>query len=446
MIEPSAPSTSKELEQLIPNHAEFLKVAQQRRRIFHGPKMLTSDSSFALAGVPHSDTPVLVDAYGDIIVEPTQWLIYLRTMNTARGSVLQYASALCSFWYHLQRVARTSWLKVDDALLRDWRNRMVAGVDRKKLEMRKRTVNKKLYVVLDFYRWSQEQGQVSNIIGVTPEGQQPYPIRLVEVASRSRRRLTSPLIYKTRRPPLLPVPTNEEIDLLYVHVAGPNPSHQRNVLIARWALDSGMRRSEVIDRRVRELPTLAACQALKDRDRLYWMKIIGKGDAERDVPISADVLLETHAFVTGSKAEPSPRDLILRRRKKSSDEDRIFLSATTGEPLNRQSVSHIFSRAFVLVTGRSDRRGLRYHRLRARFASKLVVELAKQVVEEGRSIHDPAEYQLILERAADILGHRDIKSLRYYLNAFLDRDDVATFAAAAKSRREVPANDTTSWP
>lgn len=426
---------SELLEQMVPGHTHFLECALPRRRLFHEPKVLVSDSSFAVLGIAYNQSPILVDAYGDIIEAPSKWLIYLRTTHTARGSVLQYASALCSFWRYLQQVARQHWDQVDDSLLQDWRNRMVAGVESEHLHKRKRTVNKKLYVVLEFYKWCQEYGYVRNIIGVTSQGNTPYPVRLVETISRNQRRTTSPLVYKTRKPPVLPVPTGEEVDLLYIHLSGPHPVHHRNVLLARWALDSGMRESEVLDRLITELPTLAECQALMDSDRMYWLPIIGKGGAPRSVPVTADVLLETHAFVTSTEQAPSSRDLMLQRRKKKSTENKIFLSSTTGEPLNRQSVSHIFSRAFLLVTGRDNRRNLHFHRLRGRFASKLVQELAFQTSEDGRSILDPDEQRLILERSADILGHQDTKSLRYYLNAFIDRDDVAVAAAAGKSRR-----------
>lgn len=425
-----------ELEQLVPGYKSFLACPQSRRRLYRGPKVLTTDSAFTISGASYPETPILVDVYGDIVEAPSKWLIYLRTMHTARGSVLQYASALCSFWRHLQQVARKPWDQVDDTLLQAWRNRMLMGVPREQTHKRKRTINKKLYVVLNFYQWCQEHGYVEDIIGVTPPGKDPFPIRLVEIFYRNQRRVTSPLLYKERRAPRLPVPTSDEVDLLYIHLSGPHPADQRNVLFAKWALDSGMRESEILERTVSELPSLAQCQALKDADRMYWMPIIGKGDAPRLVPVTADVLIETHTFVrTIDKNALCPRDLMLKQRKKQSKEDKIFLSATRGEPLRRESVSHIFSRAFLLVTGRPDRRSLHFHRLRARFASKLVQELAMQTIEERRSIHDPDDQKLILERAADILGHQDLDSLRYYLNTFIDRDDAAVSAAAVKSRR-----------
>lgn len=427
---------SELLEQLVPGHTCFLECSQRRRRLYSGPKLLTTDSSFVVSGATYQDTPILVDAYGDIIEAPSKWLIYLRTMHTARGSVLQYGNALCSFWRYLQQVARKHWSQVDDTLLQCWRNWMLASVSREHMHKRKRTINNKLCVVLNYYQWCQEHGYVKDVIGVTPAGEAPYPIRLVGIDNKSRQRVHSPLLYKERRSPRLPVPTSDEVDLLYIHLSGPNPADERNVLLARWALDSGMRESEILDRTVSELPTLAQCQALKEADRMYWMPIVGKGESRRLVPVTADVLLETHAFVTTVEVTaPCPRDLMLKQREKKSKLDKIFLSATRGEPLRRESVSHIFSQAFLLVTGRPDRRSLHFHRLRARFASKLVQELATQNIEEERSIHDSDEQKLILERAADILGHQDLESLRYYLNTFIDRDDAALAAAASKSRR-----------
>lgn len=436
MTEMKQPDFSELLEQLVPRHSSFLVCAEPRRRLYHGPKVLTTDSSFIVAGASYFETPILVDAYGDIIEVPSKWLVYLGTMHTARGSVLQYASALCSFWRYLQQVARKPWRQVNDTLLQAWRNRMLGDISREDVHKRKRTINKKLYVVLNFYQWCEEQGYVKDIIGVTPPGKAPYPIRLVEIVYRNQKRVTTHLLYKERRAPRLPVPTGDEVDLLYLHLSGPDPADQRNVLLAKWALDSGMRESEVLDRIVSELPTIAECQALKDVDRLYWMPIIGKGETPRKVPVTADVLLETHAFVsTVDENALCPRDLMLNKRKKKSKEDRIFLSATTGAPLRRESVSHIFSRAFLLVTGRPDRRSLHFHRLRARFASKLVQELATQTIEEGRSVHDSDEQRLILQRTADILGHQDLDSLRYYLNTFIDRDEATLSTSAAKSRR-----------
>lgn len=435
MVKPLPPEISGLLEQIVPGHIGFLEYARLHRRLYRGPKVLVSDSSFAISGVAYQKTPILVDAYGDIIEAPSKWFVYLRTAHTARGSVLQYASALCSFWRHLQQVACVSWEQVDDGVLRDWRNRMVAGVEREKLLKRQRTVNKKLYVVVDFYKWSQEHGYVKNIIGVTPPGKMPFPIRLVEVISHKQRHTKSHLFYKTRNPSRLPVPTSEEIDRLYLHLSGPHPADHRNVLLARWTLDSGMRKSEILDLLITDLPTVAECQVLKDSDRMHWLPIVGKGAKPRFVPVTADVLLETHIFVTSAGAALSSRDKMLKRRKKWSKEDHIFLSSTSGEPLNPQSISHIFADAFLMVTGRKDRRNLHFHRLRGRFASKLVQELALQTIENGRSIFDLDEQRLILERAADILGHEDTKTLRYYLNAFIDRDEVAVFAAAGKSRR-----------
>lgn len=423
------------LEKIIPEFNKYLDISKSKTIIFRGPKVLVTDSYFSISGISYKKTPIIFDSYGDFIEVPSKWLIYLRTTRTSKGSVLQYASAICSFWRHLQKVAHRDWQKVDDTLLRDWRNRMTQGVDSINLEKRKRTINNKLHVVIEFYKWAQEYGYVKNIIGITQPNHPPFPIRLVEVNYRNRSKKTSPLIYKTRKPPLLPIPTNEEIDSLYTHIAGSTPAARRNVLLTKWALDSGMRESEILNRVISDIPPLVKCQELIDSDRIYWLEIIGKGGKQRIVPVTPEVLIETHRFITSSKHRLCPRDLMLKRRIRNTKEDKIFLSARTGEPLNRQSVSHIFSKTFLLVTGQSNRRKLHFHRLRARFASRLVQELAIQTMESGRSIFELDEQKILLERAADILGHQDTQSLKHYLNTFLDRNELAVSNAARKSRR-----------
>jgi hypothetical protein len=89
MSERIDPEIEAELERLVPNHKDYLAECTNARRLFRGPKVLKSNSAFRIAGVAYDQTPVLVDAYGSIIDEPSQWLIYIRTMGTAKGSVLQ---------------------------------------------------------------------------------------------------------------------------------------------------------------------------------------------------------------------------------------------------------------------------------------------------------------------------------------------------------------------
>lgn len=420
------------LQGLIPNAMQLMDEFRHKRRIFNGPTLQTTDSSCVLSGISYPRTPVLVDAYGDVIVEPTHWLRQLG-FSRSEKTVHQYATSLSLFWKFLGSTHRR-WTKVDDDLLRTWKNLMHRGTEMHK-GIKQKSANNNLQVVLSFLKWAQEYGYVKNLIGVTKEGEAPYPIRLVVKFSRKGRRETWPDLYRITRTPVAPIPTSEQIDQMYVHLTGSTPSKHRDYLMASWSSGSGLRRGELERLTIAMLPSAKDCHEMKASNKVHWMLIRGKANKERRVPVDPEVLLETRDFCFGSRESPSSREQMVQKRKRPFKEDSIFLNSRTGEAIVGQSISHIFRHAFVLATGHADRMGLRLHRLRARFATKLVEELAIAALDRGQNVGDLFVQRNILEDAAEILGHSDIKTLRPYINAFLDKDTSPVGRAMSNSRR-----------
>lgn len=420
------------LQALVPNAVHLLAGLKLKRRIFKVPKLLKTDSSCIIDSRSYPSTPVLLDVYGAVVSVPTHWFRHICLSRT-QTTVNQYSHVLTAFWGYLRKRQR-DWREVDDAFLTRWRNEMKDGSESVK-GIQDGSVNSNLLAVIAFYKWAQEYRYITNRIGVTKDGEAPYPIRLVLRETRKRKRVVWPYMIRRNRKPTAPVPTAEQIDQLYVHLSGPTTAKHRNQLLASWSLGSGLRRGELEYLKVTMLPTAKECLELSAANRVYWMLIRGKGGKERNVPVDPDLLLDTRAFSFGSKEYPSSRELMVKKRKRPMKDDSIFLNSKTGEALLGQSMSHIFRHAFALATGRADRGGLRLHRLRARFATKLVQELAIAAVEKGQHVGDPSVQRNILEDAAEILGHTDIKTLRPYLSAFLDQDASPVRRASMSSRR-----------
>jgi len=420
------------LEALVPNALELLAEPKHKRHIFGVPTLLLTDASCVLERKAYPKTPVLVDVYGDVIVAPTHW-IRILALSVSIETLHQYAVTLTAFWGYLRR-NRRPWTEVDDAILIRWKNEMRNGSEYVE-GIKEQSVNSNLRVVLQYLKWAQEYGYISRRIGLTIDGEAPRPIRLVLKQKSKRKYEVWPHMFRIQRRPRAPVPTAEQVDELYVHLSGPTPAKHRNQLIASWSLGSGLRRGEIQSLRITMLPSVKECLDLKALDRVYWMKIRGKGGKERNVPVDPDLLLETRAFSFGSKEHPSSREKMVMRRSRPIKDDSIFLNANTGRALLGQSMSHIFRDAFAKSTGRADRLGLRLHRLRARFASKLVQELAIAAVERGQHMGEHSVQNNVLENAADILGHSDVKTLRAYLNAYLDQGASPVRRAISTSRR-----------
>jgi site-specific recombinase XerD len=406
------------------NEASYDTTRPVKRRVSAGPRVEYTDESCVLDGMTYPKIPMLVDAWSDIIVPPTDWLRNLTVGKTAPTTVDQYAHALNSFWKYIATVAKCDWGNVSDTQLRTWRNRLLQGTLGKRVIM-KGSINAKLEVVLQFYRWAQEHRYVEGIIGLTSPGQQPLPIRLVARTYRGAARITSDLLYRLPRRPRRPIPTKVEIDKLYEVLSGPGPESVRDCLIVTWASGSGMRRIEILNLKVQNLPSPERCFELLEEDKLYWLTIIGKGQKERQVPVAPEVLIETHDFIGGIRQDT------LKKRVVGSPEDAIFLSSTTGKRLNLQYISRVISSAFKMFTDKNRR--LTLHRLRGRFTSLLVQQLMEE--EECEPGLEGMRDQLVMEKACYILGLNDVKTIRHYLNLHLDREDQALKTAVRSSKR-----------
>lgn len=411
--------------------SKFEQASRVRTRLYRRCKVLFTSSHCVLDSKPYARTPVLLDPYADVLHEPSHWLRSIRVAERSESTARQYAWVLCSFFNFLQRVELSGkkgfdWRKVDDKVLRLWRNEMEQGVGARRA-LKRFTINDKLKVILRYYTWVQEYGYISARIGLTPEGDKPFPIRLIRRVVDGAVQVTSDLLYRLPRRAANAIPNEEEYDELNIVLSGDKYSRVRDSLMLRWVAGSGLRRGEVVPRLVSELPSRQQCESLIEKDKLYWMTIIGKGRKERSVPVSPYVISETHDFIEGPRAE-------LLRGVDHARCAEIFLSIRRA-PLHPQSVSHIFSAGFAQIKRANPNSRLYLHRLRARFASLLVQQLAEEDDERGYSPFDPARQRLILEKAALIMGHEDIKTLRRYLNLWLDRKEFAVKRAAESVRR-----------
>lgn len=273
------------------------------------------------------------------------------------------------------------------------------------------TANGHLSVVINFYLWAQEHSLVSNLIGRTQPDRSPYPIRLI--AKGRRQRLTSPLLLRETRKALAPFPTEAEVDAMYERLSrGASRAEAiRNCLMADWIISTGMRRAEVLSLNIDQIPSLLDCYKYEESDQLYRLKIVGKGNVQRVVSITADLLVKTRLFINQTRSEIFPRRVINHRDRKA-----IFISSRNGDVLSETSVSRLFSLAM-----KTEGKKLTMHRLRARFASKLVQSFL------FAELQNSAIYEVIvstaLHKAAEVLGHKSIDTLYPYLYLALDLVD-----------------------
>lgn len=379
--------------------------------LFHEPTLLWSDASCALETLKYGRVPLLVDVYGNLVESASDWL---RTLTiggkTLQSSVEQYAYSLKSYWGFLHS-NRIDWRNIDDGRLRIWRNQMRNSTQKRGHQPEKKSINSKLEVVLSFYRWAQENFYIRGVIGVTQYGAPPFPLSLHEVHKRNRTTFHSGVLYRITRRPRCPIPSNEETNTLFEKLAQAHhpETGERNCLLINWVLASGLRRFELISLRLVQLPSRMKAIADQEAGVPCYLRIIGKGGHIRDAPVTPEVVMQTWDYIEGTRTK------ILRRCCLRQDHQYVFIGRNSGQPLNLQYVSRVVSRAFSFAS-----RKLTLHRMRARFTS-LYVKCEREAEVRRVGLAGLRE-ETILFKAAEILGHKDINSIRYYLNLDLDEE------------------------
>jgi len=372
-------------------------------KIFDMPKILWSENNCIIETKDWGRLPLIVDSFCNVIDPPSDWLIFLRTQNgRSNNTISQYASSLRLYWDFLNNNS-LNWIAISDSHLKLWRNNLLNICEAA-------TVNGHLCVVTSFYQWAQENLLVNNIIGETLPNHAPYPIRLVKKGRRGK--LCNSLLLKEVRKPKSPIPTESEVDLMFERLSSgvSRPESIRNCLLANWILITGLRRAEVLSLKINQIPNLHKCYEYEAEDKLFKLKIMGKGNVLRVISITSELLIKTREFINQTRPELFPKSML------RNESQHIFISSKNGKVLSNTVVSRMFSEA--LKNGKSK---LTMHRLRARFASKLVQSF---LIAE---LQNSAIYEVIvstaLHKAAEILGHKSIETLYPYLNLALDMLD-----------------------
>ncbi|MFG6464170.1 tyrosine-type recombinase/integrase [Roseateles sp. DXS20W] len=242
------------------------------------------------------------------------------------------------------------------------------------------TANHRISVVANLYLWAHERGVLRTPLGL-------FLVARAE-ANRGRSRLAPGIHY--RRDSLAPVVMRrmprvlsyEEIQRLFI-VARP-PFR----LMFKWALVTGLRRFEICDLRLDQLP--GPDRIAVSRDGFVQVDILRKGSREVTVQVPVPLAEETNWYV-------------LADRPSHASEARVFLGRH-GAPVQRSCLSREFRRcADLLGTGAT------LHHLRHTFAVNVL-----SILERSESVDDPMNSIKTLQV---LMGHASIESTEIYLRS-----------------------------
>lgn len=346
-------------------------------------QLLFTCDAFRPFGQPQPGVPMLLDKEMRLIEPACGWLLHIALIR-GRASSPQtwrtYGEALADWWNTLEANG-WDWDRVSFNELAAYRHAMLSRPSSVTGRAYARsTINLRLRVVSLFYEWCARQAIATDMtaafedvrlsgaqVGGDP-GMERRAVNALTLPSRTR--LPRPL-------------TQREVQEVRAGLG------VRDRLIVDWALLTGMRRMEIANLAVADLPRSS------DSPVARVDLSITKGRRRRVVYPPRRLLDRTLAYVREERSEAVRRG----RLSGLSDAKELFLK-NDGMPLTPERIGSMFSRA-------AARRGVKgtFHSLRHTFAASMLAHLTQ--LAKGRQLNPLLTLQVLL-------GHAQITTTQIY--------------------------------
>lgn len=390
--------------------------------IFDQGVIVGTDSSCRINDQDWEDIPTLIWSDG-IDEAASDWL---RTLvveyGVAVSSAREYAKIIRPF-LRFCRERKRNWQSVDDNFLIVWREYL-----HRSLKVKDNRVRTSLKTVFAFFRWAEETKRIRFCVGIYTADEIPPALRDVKFPISAKRSFTKgrhgrvygswtttlSLSSQKVTSPVRHTPTEEQIRDLHESTVE-RLQGERDSLMLSWAEETGARRAEILRVGKSHMPTSDTVADLIEKDEPYIIHITRKGGKTKPLNVPIDLIIRTQDFIEFNRLKIV--DDCRKRLVGYCEPDEVFISSTTGLRLHPDSVTSIGRQEFR----RAGIKNANIHRLRARFAVR-VVETLVDALFDGQSIGPESSWiETILVKAAEIMGHADPRSLRPYLTYVLNR-------------------------
>ncbi len=354
-------------------------------------RLYFTNSYFKPNGFSKERVPLLVKEDMSFEEVPTLWFFYLaiesgRTPSpeTWRG----YAEAIIDF-FNTCYVNEWDWKKVKKEHLFAYRNNMLYAKNAFGRPYSKTTINNYITRVCLFYEWACKNKYIEEMPFEKEAVKVHKNIRDYDLMGHMNKQnisLKNDLIVKVQKrvPHCL---TKEEFSKVIKELK------ERDSLIVKWSVLTGMRRKEVLGLTIKDIPN-----SQHVTNQIHKMTItITKGDKPRDIYVPQDLIDETNKYITFARRN------LARKFNTLGKIDDLWISEKDGTPIGKKSVEKSFREA-VQKSGVD----CTFHHLRHTYAIRLLSLLTKQSQTSGLNP---------LKTLQMLLGHSNINTTMIYLES-----------------------------
>lgn len=372
--------------------------------------------------------PVYYDHKLNFVSPFTDYCTFLAKKKIAVGSSSQaYKSFIDAVAYALKdfldflRHKNLNWLDANDSLIADYRDWSLAETEKGKVSRNslsaKRSTNIRLSKVYEFYYWAQSHALLTgNMIGWQNEKiksslgrfdkmkksgsisllkNELYPLSFTGVGEGSRSR-PSKFLTEVQRDRIV-----EEL-----LKSGSEYTKKRNLLLFRIAEAVGLRRASICSLTTDQFQMSDIEEAIESNSKFEVVPASQKFGYQNPFSIPIPLALAISKYCNEARAIHLNNLNIDEKTAKN----RLFLSDTTGAPIENSTITHVVGTAIKKIV---PSKGMGPHSLRDTYS---VTRMANEISFRKRNGLSLAPEDLGLALAAD-LGHKSIKSQGPYTSA-----------------------------
>lgn len=354
-------------------------------------KLHYSTKDFTPNGIPIERVPLLVKEDMSFEEIPTRWFFYLAiesSTTTSPETWRGYAEAILDF-FNTCYANDWQWDKITKDNIIAYRNNMLYNKNAFGKPYSKSTINNYIKRVCLFYEWAYKNKYINEL---------PFDKEIVKLGKNIKDQYlmghlnSQNLSYKNdlmlKEHKKIPhcLSSNEFSKIL-------NELKERDTLIVKWSVLTGMRKKEVMALKINDIP-----KSQDTNQTISQINIsITKGNKPRDIFVPQSLIDETNKYIKFT------RRVIAKKYNTLDTVNDLWISERNGLPISKKSIEKTFRE--VVKKLKLD---CTFHHLRHTYAIKMLSVLTKQSQTTG--LNPLKTLQLLL-------GHANISTTMIYLEA-----------------------------
>jgi len=397
------------------------------------------------------NVPIIFDEHANVIEAFTDYNIHIAKDQIQNNSISYasqqaYDSTVNSNAYALKSLAkflrfkRIKWKDINDELLEKYRDWELINIRKKKSSRNeitaKRTVNKKLAIIYQFYAYMQFAGEITGHIGwgdykinsiCYDEIVNPSQIKNI----RKKNKKLYPLMFRRTGSFNSNIAqhyaTDEEVEALKSYFWKKYSDRPyiafRNVIMIEILEDTGWRSNSLRSLRVEQFSDKVIEKAINNFNNS--LKVVPT--QKFGLKLIYDVSLELSAMINHFVKSARKEILSLKKISEAKDEGWLFMPTKSNRQLfGSRGISDIISRGFKKIDAP---KGSGTHSIRRKRGKEFAKEIIERRIREGLSL-DPKD---IMEELKDRLGHTTYSAMGCYT---LGKREIRAESIENKLRRQ----------